>query len=105
MRLRYPVTLFGHLQPLTDNIGLLRHAEGVVPLHGHGYYADDVASGRLVVCREPSQELVVLGGRYLYFLVQAQDLGESSGTTSATTAVGTPTRTRGTVPACPCRRS
>ena len=73
----YPVTPFGHLQRLTDNIGLLRDADGVVPLHGHGYYADDVARGLLVVCREPSptQELVVLGRRYLYFLAQAQALG------------------------------
>src|SRR5487761_1737575 len=73
----YPVTPFGHLQRLTDNIGLLQHADGVVPLHEHGYYVDDVARGLLVVCREPSppQELVVLARRYLYFLAQAQDLG------------------------------
>jgi hypothetical protein len=77
MRLRYPITPFGHLRRLTDNIGLLRHAEGVVPLHGHGYYVDDAARGLLVVCREPSpsQELVVLGRRYLHFLTQAQALG------------------------------
>jgi hypothetical protein len=75
--MRCPITPFAHLQRLTDNIGLLRHAEGVVPLHGDGYYVDDVASGLLVVCREPSppQELVVLGRRYLYFLTQAQALG------------------------------
>jgi len=73
----YPVTPFGHLQRLTDNIGLVRHAEGVVPLHQHGYYVDDVARGLLVVCREPSppQELIVLGRRYLYFLAQAQSIG------------------------------
>ena len=73
----YPVTPFGHLQRLTDNIGLLRHAEGVVPLHEHGYSVDDVARGLVVICREPSpsQELVVLGRRYLYFLAQAQELG------------------------------
>jgi hypothetical protein len=61
--MRYPVTPFGHLQRLTDNIGLLRHADGAVPLHEHGYYVDDVARGLLVVCREPSpsQELIVLG--------------------------------------------
>ena len=55
----YPVPPFGHLKRLTDNIGLLRDADGVVPLHEHGYYADDVARGLLVVCREPSpsQEL------------------------------------------------
>jgi hypothetical protein len=75
--MRYPVTPFRHLQRLTDNIGLVRHAEGVVPLHEHGYYVDDVAHGLLLVCREPSpsQELVVLGRRYLYFLAQAQSLG------------------------------
>src|ERR1700733_3824527 len=73
----YPVTPFGHLQRLTDNIGLIQHADGVVPLHGHGYNVDDVARGLLVICREPSppQELVVLGRRYLYFLAQAQALG------------------------------
>jgi hypothetical protein len=75
--MRYPVTPFGHLQRLTDNIGLLRHADGVVPLREPGYYVDDVARGLLVVCREPSpsQELIVLGRRYLYFLAQAQALG------------------------------
>jgi hypothetical protein len=75
--MRYPITPFGHLQRLTDNIGVLRHAEGVVPLHEHGYYVDDVACGLLVACREPSpsQEVVVLGRRYLYFLAQAQALG------------------------------
>lgn len=75
--MRCPITPFGHLQRLTDNIGLLRHAEGVVPLHGDGYYVDDGARGLLVICREssPPQELVVLARRYLYFLAQAQALG------------------------------
>jgi hypothetical protein len=70
----YPVTPFGHLQRLTDNIGLLQHADGVVPLHEGGYSVDDVARGLVVVCREPSppQELIVMGRRYLYFLTQAQ---------------------------------
>jgi hypothetical protein len=68
---------FRHLQRLTDNIGLLQHADGVVPLHADGYSVDDVARGLLVICREPSpsQELVVLSRRYLYFLTQAQALG------------------------------
>jgi hypothetical protein len=72
----YPIAQFRHLQRLTDNIGLLRHAEGVAPVHRGGYYIDDVARGLLVVCREPSpsHELVVLGRRYLYFLAQAQAL-------------------------------
>jgi hypothetical protein len=72
----YPVTPFGHLQRLTDNIGLLHHADGVVPLHRDGYRVGDVAHGLLVVCREPSPSLglVALGRRYLYFLAQAQVL-------------------------------
>jgi hypothetical protein len=75
--MRYPDAPFGHLQRLTDNIGLLQRADGVVPLHTDGYSVDDVARGLLVVCREPSppQELIVLGRRYLYFLAQAQVLG------------------------------
>ncbi len=75
--MRCPATPFGHLQRLTDNVGLLRDAEGVVPLHRHGYDVDDVARGLLVVSRQPdpSQELIVLGRRYLYFLAQAQALG------------------------------
>jgi hypothetical protein len=73
----YPAAPFRHLQRLTDNIGLLQNADGVVPLHAGGYNVDDVARGLLVICREPSpsQELVVLGRRYLYFLTQAQALG------------------------------
>lgn len=72
-----PVPPFEHLRRLTDNIGLLQQADGVVPLHGGGYSVSDVARGLLVVCREPSpsQELVGLGRRYLYFLAQAQALG------------------------------
>jgi len=73
----YPVAPFRHLQRLTDNIGLLRDADGSMPLHRGGYSVDDVARGLLVICREPSprQDLVVLGRRYLYFLTQAQALG------------------------------
>jgi hypothetical protein len=75
--LRYPDAPFRHLQRLTDNIGLLWHADGVVPLHADGYRVDDVARGLLLICRElaPSHELVVLSRRYLYFLTQAQVLG------------------------------
>jgi hypothetical protein len=73
----YPVTPFEHLRRLTDNIGLLQQADGVVPLHGGGYGVGDVARGLLVVCREssPAPELIALGRRYLYFLAQAQALG------------------------------
>ena len=70
----YPAAPFRHLHRLTDSIGLLEHAEGIVPRHEHGYCVDDVARGLVVVCREPSppQELITLGRRYLYFLAQAQ---------------------------------
>jgi hypothetical protein len=72
----YPAAPFRHLQRLTDNVGLLEHAEGIVPRHEHGYCVDDVARGLVVVCREPSpsQDLITLARRYLYFLTQAQDL-------------------------------
>jgi hypothetical protein len=72
--MKYPDVPFRHLQRLTDHVGLLEHAEGIVPRHEHGYCVDDVARGVVVVCREPSpsDELITLGRRYLYFLAQAQ---------------------------------
>ncbi|HEY5358600.1 MAG TPA: glycosyltransferase [Streptosporangiaceae bacterium] len=70
----WPAAPFRHLLRLTDQVGLLEHAEGIVPRHEHGYCVDDVARGLVVVCREPSpaQELITLARRYLYFLAQAQ---------------------------------
>jgi len=70
----WPAAPFRHLLRMTDHVGLLEHAEGIVPRHEHGYCVDDVARGLVVVCREPSppQELITLGRRYLYFLAQAQ---------------------------------
>jgi hypothetical protein len=70
----YPAAPFRHLQRLTDDVGLLEHAEGIMPRHEHGYCVDDMARGLVVVCREPSppQEVITLGRRYLYFLAQAQ---------------------------------
>jgi hypothetical protein len=72
--MKYPDVPFRHLQRLTDHVGLLEHAEGIVPRHEHGYCVDDVARGVVVVCREPSpsEDLIILGRRYLYFLAQAQ---------------------------------
>jgi hypothetical protein len=69
-----PAAPFRHLERLTDDVGLLEHAEGFVPRHTHGYCVDDVARGLVVVCRE----VVAVSGdhhagrRYLYFLAQAQ---------------------------------
>jgi hypothetical protein len=61
----YPMTPFRHLQRLTDHIGLLEHAAGIVPRYEHGYCVDDVARGLVVVCREPSpaEELITLARR------------------------------------------
>jgi hypothetical protein len=69
-----PAPPFRHLLRLTDHVGLLEHAEGIVPQHQHGYCVDDVARGLVVVCREPSPapELVTLARRYFYFLARAQ---------------------------------
>jgi hypothetical protein len=69
-----PVPPFRHLQRLTDTVGVIERADGIMPRHGQGYRVDDVARGLVVVCREPSPsaELITLGRRYLYFLTQAQ---------------------------------
>jgi hypothetical protein len=69
-----PDAPFRHLQRLTDTVGVVARADGIIPRHGEGYRVDDVARGLVVVCREPSPsaELITLGRRYLYFLTQAQ---------------------------------
>jgi hypothetical protein len=69
-----PAVSFRHLQRMTDSIGLLEHAEGIVPRYEHGYCVDDVARGLVMVCREQSSDpdLITLGRRYLYFLGGAQ---------------------------------
>ena len=69
-----PPAPFQHLQRMTDEVGLLEHAKGIVPRYEHGYCVDDVARGLVVVCREPSPsaELGSLAHRYLSFLAQAQ---------------------------------
>jgi len=68
-----PAAPFQHLLRMTDEVGLLEHAKGIVPRYEHGY-CDDVARGLVVVCREPSPsaELVTIAHRYLSFLAQAQ---------------------------------
>jgi hypothetical protein len=69
-----PAAPFRHLQRLTDNVGVIERADGIVPRYGDGYRVDDVALGLVVVCREPSpaDDVITLGRRYLYFLAQAQ---------------------------------
>jgi hypothetical protein len=70
-----PAVSFRHLARMTDDVGLLEHAEGIVPRYEHGYCVDDVARALVVVSREaePTDQLVVLARRYLYFLLQAQE--------------------------------
>jgi hypothetical protein len=70
----HPAAPFQHLQRLTDHVGLLEHANGIVPRYQHGYCVDDVARGLVVVSREPSPspDLITLERRYLYFLARAQ---------------------------------
>jgi hypothetical protein len=69
-----PPAPFQHLRRMTDDIGLLEHANGIVPRYEHGYCVDDVARGLVVVCREPSpsEDLIGLAHRYLSFLAEAQ---------------------------------
>jgi hypothetical protein len=59
---------------MTDDVGLLEHAKGIVPRYEHGYCVDDVSRGLIVVCREPSpsRELIGVAHRYLSFLAEAQ---------------------------------
>jgi hypothetical protein len=70
----WPPAPFQHLLRMSDSVGLLEHASGIVPRYEHGYCVDDVARGLVVVCREPSPsaDLLVLAHRYLSFLAQAQ---------------------------------
>lgn len=72
--MRLPPVSFRHLLRLTDDVGLLEHADGIVPRYHHGYCVDDVARGLVAVCRAPapSPELTGLARRYLHFLGCAQ---------------------------------
>ena len=49
-----PAVPFRHLQRLTDTVGVIERADGIMPRYGQGYRVDDVARGLVVVCREPS---------------------------------------------------
>jgi hypothetical protein len=64
---------FDHLLRLSDDVGILEHARGPVPLRDHGYCLDDAARGLVVVCREPEPgpRLVALAGTLLTFVVHA----------------------------------
>lgn len=70
-----PTVSFEHVFRLSDDTGLLEHAQGAIPRRERGYCLDDVARGLLALSREenPSAEQVALAGRYLTFVAHAQD--------------------------------
>ena len=70
-----PALAFDHLLRLSDDTGLLEHAQRATPRRYHGYCLDDVARGLVVLAREPdlSADLSRLLERYLAFVVHAQD--------------------------------
>jgi hypothetical protein len=71
---RLPAPPFDHLIRLTDDTGVLEHAEYSVPRIEHGYCVDDAARALAVVVREPhpSTDLADLAVRYLSLIRHAQ---------------------------------
>jgi len=71
---RYPEPSYEHLLRLSDDTGLLEHADHTTPRREGGYCVDDVARGLVVICRdpEPTSVLLRLAERYLEFLIRAQ---------------------------------
>jgi hypothetical protein len=71
---RYPEPSFDHLLRLSDDTGLLEHADHTTPRREGGYCVDDVARGLVVICREPEPTAVLLrlAELYLAFLIRAQ---------------------------------
>ncbi len=70
-----PAPSFAHLLGLTDDTGLVEHAEGAVARRDCGYCVDDVARALVVVSREPVEAgspLAEAAEVYLSFLLQAQ---------------------------------
>jgi hypothetical protein len=70
-----PVPNFDHLLRLSDDTGLLEHAQRATPRRNHGYCVDDAARGLVVLAREPDPpaDLRQLLERYLAFVAHAQD--------------------------------
>ena len=74
--LEMPQLKFDHLRRLTDDVGLLQHARGIVPDRMHGYCTDDNARALIAVSMAQDlspddHELLELGCRYLSFLRHA----------------------------------
>lgn len=68
--MRVPDPPFSHLLRLSDEVGLVEHALGVIPDQRHGYCTDDVARALVVVLREPRPPAAIrrLEGLYFRFL-------------------------------------
>jgi hypothetical protein len=66
---------YGHLERLSDPVGVFEHARYDVPRRSHGYCVDDVARALLVTAREPrpTDALRGLTATYLKFLQSAVD--------------------------------
>ncbi len=70
-----PAPSFEHLLRMTDQYGLVEHADGTVPRHQGGYCLDNVARALVVVCRQWPRSATHdhLAAGYLDFIGRAQD--------------------------------
>lgn len=73
-----PPIKLDHLRRLTDDVGILQHANYVIPNRSHGYCTDDNARALIAVMlaqrvMPESGELLELGYRYLSFVAHAFD--------------------------------
>jgi glycosyltransferase involved in cell wall biosynthesis len=71
-----PQPSFDHVRVLTDDTGILQHADFAVPNRDHGYCTDDNARALIVALMSQhvlpnGRELIPLGYRYLGFLQHA----------------------------------
>jgi hypothetical protein len=62
---------FDHLLRLTDDVGILEHADGPVPRRANGYTTDDNARALLATCSQERPELIRATETYLAFLYHA----------------------------------
>jgi hypothetical protein len=70
---RTPEPRYGHLERLTDGIGVFEHARFDIPRRAHGYCVDDVARALLVTVHAPDQTDTFreMTATYLRFLERA----------------------------------
>ena len=98
-----------HLLTLVDDVGIVQHADGVIPNRESGYCVDDVARLAVVALelarRGDEQVWTSTLYRSLAFLQDATDPASACGTSWATTAAGSTSRTSATTSAAPSGRS